>query len=183
MATTTRITADEFLARPEEERFAQLIGGEVVVTPPTLHHQGIVGELHWRLMTWAREKPGRGLVWSEVAVRVGDRDVFVPDVVWVAEDNRPAPGATVLTSPPDLAIEVRSPSTWRYDIGAMKDGYEHAGLRELWLVDHQSGSVIVFGRTRPGRAGFDVALEVSPPEPLRSPQLPGFSLDLTKLFA
>jgi hypothetical protein len=29
---------------------------------------------------------------------------------------------------PQLAAEVRSPSTWRYDIGAMNAGYERDGL-------------------------------------------------------
>ena len=43
--------------------------------------------------------------------------------------------------------------------------------------------MIVFRRSQPGLPGFDVALEVTPPEPLTSPQLPGFALDLAKLFA
>lgn len=37
--------------------------------------------------------------------------------------------------PPQLAVEVRSESTWRFDVGPKKRVYEEAGLGEQWLVD------------------------------------------------
>jgi hypothetical protein len=40
-----------------------------------------------------------------------------------------------IESLPDLAVEVRSPSTWRYDVGKKKATYERGGLPELWPVD------------------------------------------------
>lgn len=183
MATTARITADEFLARAEEDSFAQLIRGEVVAHVPTWRHQGIEGEIFFELTMWTRAASGRGAARTEVNVRVSDDDVFIPDVVWVAEANLPAPDAGYLASPPDLAVEVRSPSTWHYDIGDKRLRYEAAGLRELWLVDHFVNTVIVFRRSTPTAPSLDVSLEVTPPEPLTSPQLPGFSLDPAKLFA
>lgn len=58
----------------------------------------------------------------------------------------------------DLAVEVRSPSTWRYDIGTNKATYEHHALSELWLVDTESGAVLVYRRSSPSVPDFDVAL-------------------------
>ena len=84
--------------------------------------------------------------------------------------------------PPDLAIEVRSPSTWRFDVGVKKARYEAAGLPELWLVDHVADSVLVYRRSAPAAQEFDVALEVGRGEALTSPQLPGFELELDALF-
>lgn len=84
---------------------------------------------------------------------------------------------------PDLAIEVRSPSTWRYDIGAKKAAYERHGLTELWLVDVDAAVVLVFRRSQPGGMAFDVSLEVGRGEGLSSPQLSGFSLAVNELFA
>jgi Uma2 family endonuclease len=83
---------------------------------------------------------------------------------------------------PDLAIEVRSPSTWRYDIGAKKAGYERHGLRELWLADTAAGVVLAFRRSARDAPAFDVALELSREQSLSSPLLPGFSLALAELF-
>jgi Uma2 family endonuclease len=83
---------------------------------------------------------------------------------------------------PDIAIEVRSPSTWRYDIGAKKAGYECYGLPELWLVDTDAQVVLVFRRSRLRGSAFDVSHELATPQALTSSLLPGFSLALDDLF-
>jgi Uma2 family endonuclease len=81
---------------------------------------------------------------------------------------------------PDLCVEIRSSSTWRYDVGRKKSVYEAGGLPELWLVDYDT--VIVFRRSQPDERTFDVALDLSRQDRLTSPQLPGFELDLARLF-
>ena len=83
---------------------------------------------------------------------------------------------------PELVIEARSPSTWRYDVGAKKAAYERHGLTELWLADTKAEEVLVFRRSRPSSEGFDVALELGVGEELGSPLLPGFRLALDELF-
>ena len=83
---------------------------------------------------------------------------------------------------PDIGAEVRSPSTWRFDIGAKKRGYERHELPELWLVDTEAAAIVVFRRSRAGTPEFDVALELAAGNQLESPQLGGFSLDLEELF-
>ena len=77
-------------------------------------------------------------------------------------------------------MEVRSPSTWRYDIDAKKATYERRGLQELWLVDTAARVVLIFRRSAPDAASFDVALEVT--DTLSSPLLEGFELPLAELF-
>jgi Uma2 family endonuclease len=83
---------------------------------------------------------------------------------------------------PALAVEVRSPSTWRYDIGAMKAAYERHGLPELWLVDTPAETVLVYRRSKSDSARFDVALELDAGAQLMSPLLPAFSLSVTDAF-
>lgn len=90
-------------------------------------------------------------------------------------DDRPYPI-------PDLAVEVRSASTWRYDIGSKKAAYERAGLPELWLVDTAADVVLVFRRSAPTAVTFDLALELAVGEELTSPRLPGFTRSLRELF-
>jgi len=83
---------------------------------------------------------------------------------------------------PDLAVEARSPSTWRYDVGAKKAVYESHGLPELWLLDTKAEEALVFRRSRPSALGFDVSLELGLGEAVGSPLLPGFRLRLDQLF-
>lgn len=178
MAVATRMTADEFLAR-DWPRGTQLIRGEVVVNQPSLRHQLVVGAIYTRLRAWTADAPGRGLAMLPVAVRLGE-EVYAPDVWWVREGRRPDPDAPRLEEAPDLVVEVRSPSTWRFDIGAKRETHEARGVAELWLVDTAADSVIIYRRSEPG-AGFDTALELGGDEVLSSPLLPGFAAPVSRL--
>jgi Uma2 family endonuclease len=153
-----------------------------VVTEASVRHQRITLELALRLTNWLRENPGHGEAGIPVNVHLDDFNVFAPDVWWVPEASRPARDAKRM-GPPALAVEVRSPSTWRYDIGTKRASYERHGVRELWLVDTEANSVLVYRRSTTNSDTFDVALELEADEVLSTPLIPGFSLDLAELFA
>ncbi len=179
-----RMTADQYLALGDQlPRFTQLIEGEVVLNQPSVRHQRIAFEIALRVRAWIDASPGRGEVGTPVNVVLDDRNVYAPDVWWCREDNRP--GDDNIYGPPDLAVEVRSPSTWRYDTGVKKAVYERHGLGELWLVDTDAEVVLVFRRSSPDAPVFDVAVELSAAgaDTLTSPLLPDFALDLGALFA
>lgn len=180
--TSTRLTAEEYFALPPTEKRTQLINGEVVVTEASLRHQRISLEIVRLLANWLVDNPGHGEAGIPVDVHLDDWNVYAPDVWWVPESARPARDAKRIVGPPALAVEVRSPSTWRYDLGTKKRVYERLGLTELWLVDTESGSVLVYRRSAPQAAGFDVELEVGAGESLSTPLLPGFVVDLKALF-
>ncbi|MCA1656258.1 MAG: Uma2 family endonuclease [Actinobacteria bacterium] len=180
--TSTRLTAEEYFALPPDERHTQLIDGEIVVNQPNVRHQRMLLELVTLLQQWLREHPGHGEAGIPVDVHLDERNVFAPDVWWVPEPRRPSRDAKRLVGPPALAVEVRSPSTWRYDLGTKRSVYERHGLAELWLVDTESDTVLVYRRSSPESPGFDVALEVGAGEALATPLLPGFSLDVAALF-
>ena len=185
MPAAERMTADEYLARPYDprERGWELIDGAIVdMHDARLPHELACKELMYALELWTRAQPGRGLVIRSIDVLVSERDVYGPDILWYRERRVPAADTGWPYAVPDLAIEVRSPSTWRYDIGAKKSGYERAGLPELWLVDTPADEVLVFRRSSPGAPAFDVALELERPDTLTSPLLPGFALALDAVF-
>ncbi len=183
MPVVERMTAEEFLALPEDElRWAELVGGELVVDVPILRHQLICSEILFELMAWARAASDRGLPSIELAVRMGELDVYQPDLVWYRADRAPKHDDRPPYPVPDVAVEVRSPSTWRYDIGRKKAGYEARGLPELWLVDTAADEVLVFRRTTSEAPQFDVALQLTRFDALTSPLLPGFTVALDALF-
>jgi len=183
MAVAQRMTAQEYLAIPWDGVRTQLVEGEVVVQEPRLPHQLVLRELAFALDSWTRAEPGRGEVTWPIDVLIDERNVFGPDLLWYAEGRMPERSAPPPYSVPDLAVEVRSPSTWRYDIGAKKSGYERSGVPELWLVDTAADVVLVFRRSAPRAASFDVALELTRADALSSPLLPGFELALGAVFA
>lgn len=182
MSLATGLTADEFLARDDWPRGSQLIAGEVIVNQPALPHQLILGKLHARLLSWSEAEPGRGLPGLSVDLRLGPADVYAPDLWWVREERRPGPDARALDGLPDLVVEVRSPSTWRYDVGVKRERYERGGVAELWLVDTESRSVLVYRRSTPSQPLFDEAVELEEGDDLASPLLPGFALPVASVF-
>jgi Uma2 family endonuclease len=182
MAIAQRMTAQEYLAEPDESVRSELVEGEVIVHGPTFTHQHVLRELFVALWQWETATTGRGQACWPLDVQIDERNVFSPDLLWYADGRSPVPGDERPYPVPDLAVEVRSPSTWRYDIGAKKAAYERNGLPELWLVDPTTDDVFVFRRSSVKAASFDVALELGRDDTLTSPQLPGFAVALATIF-
>lgn len=185
MPVVERMTAEEYVAIPyrEDTRGMELVGGVLVMTESGIAHEYARSELQSELRDWTRAADRRGRAFGPVDVWITDHDVYAPDVLWYRAGRVPPRDAPRPYAVPDLAVEVRSPSTWRYDIGAKKSGYERAGLPELWLVDTAAaGTLFVFRRSRPDAPSFDVALELTRDETLISPLLPGFALKLAPVF-
>jgi Uma2 family endonuclease len=185
VTATAQMTATEFLARPVDppaQRW-ELIDGELVMNEPGLIHNDSQGCVYTALRNWVHEQSGRGWAGLPLDVQLDERNVYEPDAVWYREERAPRRGDMAPFPVPDVAVEVRSPSTWRFDVGAKKANYEAHGLAELWLVDTAADVVLVFRRSSPKAARFDVSLELTTEEQLTSPLLPGFSLPVGEIFA
>jgi Uma2 family endonuclease len=185
VTATAQMTAAEFLARPVDpptQRW-ELIDGELVMNEPGRTHNDSQGCIYAALRHWVHEALGRGWAALPLDVLLDHRNVHQPDVAWYREDRAPERGDTAPFPVPDIAVEVRSPSTWRLDIGAKKANYEAHGVAELWLVDTAADVVLVFRRSKAGAPQFDVSLELTADETLTSPLLPGFTLTVGEIFS
>jgi len=167
-----RMTADEYLALPEDlETRYELVDGVVTVTPsPTFGHQQIGLEIGRQIANFLVEHPIGGVA-QKVDVKVGDDLVYRPDVLFVK--GMPDDPFHRLKAPPDLVVEIASPSSREYDAEDKRRNYEAAGVPEYWLID-------------PVRREFcflvleDGAYREAQPtgERYASTVLPGFELDL-----
>lgn len=184
VSATVQMTANQFLAIPEDStaRRWELIDGELVVSEASRMHNESQGCVHYALRQWALGASGRGWVGLPLDVLIDDRNVYAPDVVWYREERAPRRDDAPPYAVPDLAVEVRSPSTWRFDIGRKKQQYERHCVGELWLVDTAADVVYAFRRSVPHATRFDVSLDFAPGETLTSPLLPGFELSVARIF-
>lgn len=178
-----KMTADEFFALPEELPHAQLINGELVVNSPAFVHQRIIVEVIGLFRLHAETHPGCGVLGIELDTPLDAHNVFKPDLWWVPDERRPADWENRFTNPPSLVIEVRSPLTWRYDVGTKLRMYEAHGVAEVWLVDTAADVVLVYRRRAPESIHFDVELEFGPGDTLFTPLVEGWEIDLARLFA
>jgi len=182
MTVAQRMTVAEYLAREDLPRRTNLIDGELVMTEPLPIHQWILRDLLFALTTWCRGAADRGEPTLPLDVALDVDNCFSPDVLWYRAGREPGRAQFRPQPLPDIAVEIRSPSTWRHDIGPKKRRYEQHGLPELWLVDLDADVVLVFRRSAPAVPEFDVYLELARGDALTSPQLPGFSLAIDELF-
>jgi Uma2 family endonuclease len=183
MTTATRMTAEEYFAVSVERDKTQLVDGVMIVNETRLLHNLAQVTILTELTNWTRAAPGRGFASTPSDVVVDEYNVFGPDVLWLSEEHVPDRLDERLKGLPDLAVEVRSPSTWRYDVGKKRAAYERAGLPELWLVDTASRTVMVCRRSAQESPPFDVELELAAGDELTSPQLLGFALPVERVFS
>ncbi|HEX6419708.1 MAG TPA: Uma2 family endonuclease [Acidimicrobiales bacterium] len=177
-----RMTAEDYFDAVAGVREpTQLIDGVIVVNQPRYRHQRAAGLIYASLLAWVGSPRGRGVVSLALDVVVDRYDVYAPDVLWVADADRVRPDEP-LAGLPDIAVEVRSPSTWRHDLGVKRSRYEQHGLPELWLVDTAAGSVRVLRRSTPACPRFDVSLDLAASDALESPLLPGYSLPVAGIL-
>ena len=184
VTATGLMTAQEFLDLPPDERGyrRELIDGEIVVSAGSWVHSDAQGCVYAELRTWARAAPGRGAPGMPIAVLLDECNLFIPDVVWYREGRVPGRDDPVPYAVADLVVEVRSPSTWRYDIGAKKHHYDEHGAAELWLVDTAADVILVFRCSSAKAEHFDVSVELAAGETLTSPLLPGFAVAVAEIF-
>ncbi|MBA3748991.1 MAG: Uma2 family endonuclease [Solirubrobacterales bacterium] len=181
MAVAQRMTIAEYLELDDERR-TSLVDGEVVVNEIRTLHQVVMGELLVALTLWCRVGTCRGQAIAPIDVALDEYNCYGPDLLWYREGRTPGRTEVRPQPLPDIAVEIRSPSTWRYDIGPKKARYEQHGLPELWLVDTAADEVIIYRRSHSKAATFDVSGELARGETLTSPLLPGFALTLDALF-
>ena len=136
-AASAPYTWDDFVAL-EEDDLRELIDGELVeVEVPTALHEYIVARLCAFLVGWAAPRKAGVAFASGYKVRITNRRGVMPDVQFY-RSGKEHPGRTeqgLVSGHPDLAIEIVSPSSARYDRMTKLAWYASIGTTEYWIVD------------------------------------------------
>jgi Uma2 family endonuclease len=138
----THWTVAQYEQLPTDGLRYEIVEGELHMAPaPVPEHQTISGYVTYFLMQHI-QLAGYGCIFAApIDVELGFDTVVQPDLVVIL-----ATGAAVITQrrivgPPDLVIEITSPSTASYDRREKRDAYAAAGIREYWIVDPASKTV------------------------------------------
>jgi Uma2 family endonuclease len=131
---------------PEEDHIRrELIDGELFVTPAaSWRHQDVVRHLLVALHVYCREHGGKVLP-SPIDVKLSETNVLQPDLLVLRPDHLDRLGDDYFVpGPPDLVIEVSSPSTRKHDLVRKRDVYERFGVPEFWFVDRDARRIEVY---------------------------------------
>jgi Uma2 family endonuclease len=131
---------------PDDGNRYECVAGELLVTPsPKPPHQAVAAELYTALLP-ARRVPGLHLWWSPADLELRDDVLVQPDIfLFRTAHGGPAREWSEITTL-ELAVEILSPSTARYDRVVKRRLFLELGVPEYWIVD---GDARVIERWRP----------------------------------
>jgi Uma2 family endonuclease len=176
---TQRMTVEEFdrfAALPgNAERLLEYIGGEVVEVVSNQRSSSIAYRVGGFLAIYLLQSDIGFLTGADGGYMIaGER--YIPDVAFVSRARQPEPSEEAYSAiPPDLVVEVLSPSNTPHDMRVKVVNYLSVGAT-VWVIDPDRKLVEVY---RPGqpvkKIGADGTLD-------GGDALPGFSLAVKDIF-
>jgi len=164
------------------ERWEIIYGEAYAMSAPNAYHQSILGEMFKQIAVFLTGRECKAypapydvrLFWEEDE---SDDTVVQPDIsVVCAKEKRGAEGCR---GAPDFVVEILSPSNTAIEMQRKFNLYRDAGVREYWVADGESKTVIAYlfdgDRVASKTYGESDSAQVA--------SLPGLSIDLAPVFA
>jgi Uma2 family endonuclease len=166
----------DWLELPEDDRRLELWNGALIVSPsPTDRHQNIQAHIGYHLMSAVLQHPTARLFY-EFDVRLSDHTVVEPDIIVFTGAAGGKRTQRAIVGPPDLVVEIVSPSSRSRDFIQKSALYAEAGVPEYWLIDPDAQQLII-GRLRDGQYVREIITE----GPVRCETLGGAMIDISAI--
>ncbi|MDB5150059.1 MAG: Uma2 family endonuclease [Mucilaginibacter sp.] len=179
-ADKKKYTVDDYLLLEEGAPF-QLINYDLIMSPsPIPAHQQLSAKIIQLLSNFLDSINDNGfLVSAPMDVKFDDGNVLQPDILYIKESRVVDLVKDRIEGAPDLIIEILSPSTAYYDLRQKKDVYEKYEVAEYIIIDPVQENADMYKLTDGVYSLYQKALKT---ETLASLIIPGFKLELSKLF-
>ncbi len=182
--TSLRWTSRDVEMLPDEGKRYEIIDGELYVsTQPHYYHQLVCSRLITLLNVWSSQTEAGEATGAPGLIFAEDDDA-APDVIWTSQERLITslrPDGKLHTAP-ELIVEVLSPGVTneRRDREFKLKLYSRRGVLEYWIVNWQERYLEVYRREE---AVLKLVATLYENDTLQSPYLPGFTCQLSKLFA
>ena len=170
----TTMTLEEFLEQDVEGY--EYVKGELVPMAPPSREQGeiSVNVIHYLYSYVYQQKLGR-LYTAETTFQVGER-VMKPDVAFVSTAQLTSNKTKGFPIPPELAVEVVSPSDVQSRVAEKALAYLEAGTCLVWVLEPVTKTVTVY------RSETDIEMLTREDTLTGEDVLPGFTCPVAHLF-
>ena len=170
----TTMTPEEFLEN-DVPGYEYAKGELIPMSPATRRHGKISINIIRYLDRYVHENGLGELYTAETIFQVGDR-MMKPDVAFVSTDRLDVDEDKTFPIPPDLAIEVISPTDVHYRIVQKAFDYLEAGTRLVWVLDPVAKAVTVY------RSESDIETLTHAATLTGEDVVPGFACPVGQLF-
>ncbi len=129
-------TADDYFNLCDEDLKVELINGDLVVhSPASFKHERIFRFILTLLCGYVSNYKLGEVLGSRFSVKLLENDVYEPDIVFISNEKLNRVKETYLDGAPDLAIEIPSQSTKRFDLGIKLVRYFEHGTGEVLFIE------------------------------------------------
>ncbi|MCC6545426.1 MAG: Uma2 family endonuclease [Nitrospirae bacterium] len=174
-----KLTYNEYFNLPDEKRYELMDGDLYMVPAPDFYHQIVSRNIEFALWSFVKKKMLGEVVDAPVDVVLSEEDVLQPDIIYISNERRGIVTEKNVSGPPDLVIEILSPSTKERDRLVKRSLYALHGVKEYWIVDPAAQSIEVMHLIN---KVFDLYGIFSLEDTLTSPLIEGFLLPLKEVF-
>jgi Uma2 family endonuclease len=143
---TKKWTVEDYLLLGETNTRCELINGDLIMSPsPSPYHQDVVSNLYDSFKKVARKLEGK-VYFSPIDLYIDNTNVYQPDLLFLPKESLRFVTNRGIEGPPDVVIEVISPSNAVYDRNTKKRRYLNFGVKEYWIVDPGKKTVEIYLR-------------------------------------
>ena len=184
-----RFSYADYLRIPESNHILEILNGILsLFAAPTTVHAHITTILSYHFVNFVKKKKGKCRVFhNPFSVRLSldgatDDDkifnVVQPDICVICEPSKL--DSQGCFGPPDLIVEVLSPSNRKRGLIEKFNLYEGAGVKEYWVVDPKAKALTVFLLQPDGRYNSETVYKCNQKAPVHI--FNGLEIDLNELF-
>ena len=179
---TTGVTLAEFAGMRDIGMATELVRGEIVEVPrPVKHHGRYCVVIASKLLAWANDLEKGDVYGNDTGYVLEDDPGTLrgPDVMFISWERLGDEEFEMddwLRAPPELAVEVKSPSESWPDTRRKAVEYLESGVGEVWVLD------ALTRRLRVHRDPGGQPITLGEGDAVTSPLLPGFSCTVAALL-
>lgn len=138
----TEMTLEEFL-QSDLEGYEYEKGELIPMSPTSGEHGDISTNLFLFLGPYVHENQLGRVYTSDTGFQIGDR-VLMPDIAFVSTARLPDDRRKAFSIPPDLAVEVISPTDAQFRVIEKALTYLSAGTQLVWVIEPVAKTVTVY---------------------------------------
>jgi Uma2 family endonuclease len=172
-------TYEDYCVLPQDFNRHEIIEGDHIVTPsPATRHQRVSKNLQFLLESHIRSRDLGVLFAAPTDLLLAPTSVVAPDLLFIRKDRMHIITEANVQGPPDLIVEILSPSTAAIDRGGKMALYAKYGVPHYWIVDSIR---LILEMYELEDSQYRLAAQFGKDEKARSSLFPGMEVPLEEL--
>lgn len=145
------LSYDDYCLLPDDGKRYELFNGELIVTPaPEPKHQQVLRNLFRLLDAYVHTHNLGEILFAPIDVILSNTTVVQPDMVFIHKKHLHRISKRGIEGPPDLAVEILSPTTAQRDRTVKLKLYARFKIPHYWITDLDTKTLDAYHLTQRG---------------------------------